>query len=50
MFSNLFWVIALVGGALIGEAAWSEFRDFQARRQAMKHGRPLTTKYGLPWR
>jgi len=50
MDTNLLWAITLVGGALVGEAAWAELRDSQSRRRVVKRGRALTLKYGLPWR
>ena len=46
--SNLEWAILLVGVVLTGDVGWTEFRDWRTRRLAMKHGRTLTTKFGLP--
>lgn len=46
--SNLEWAILLVGLVLTGDVGWTEFREWRARRLAMKRGRTLTTKFGLP--
>jgi hypothetical protein len=46
--SDLEWAILLVGVVLTGDVGWTEFRDWRARRLAMKRGRTLTTKFGLP--
>jgi hypothetical protein len=41
--------ILLILGMLIAvDMAWAAFRDHRARRLAIKRGRTLTAKYGLP--
>jgi hypothetical protein len=47
--SSLGWAILLVGVALSADVAWTEYREWRARREAAKRGRTLTTKFGLPW-
>ena len=47
--SSLGWAILVVGLALSADVAWAEYREWRARRQAMKRGRTLTTKFGVPW-
>jgi hypothetical protein len=49
IMSSLGWAILLVGLALSADVAWAEYREWRARREAMKRGRTLTTKFGLPW-
>ena len=49
IMSSLGWAILLVGLALSADVAWSEYREWRARRDAIKRGRTLTTKFGLPW-
>jgi hypothetical protein len=49
VMSSLGWAILLVGVALSADVAWAEYREWRARRQAMKRGRTLTTKFGVPW-
>jgi hypothetical protein len=52
--SGFGWTPVLVGLAVVGvgvsaDLAWSGFRDWRHKRSAIKHGRTLTTKFGLPW-
>ena len=49
VMSSLGWAILVVGLALSADVAWAEYREWRARRQAMKRGRTLTTKFGVPW-
>ena len=49
VMSSLGWAILVVGVALSADVAWAEYREWRARRQAMKRGRTLTTKFGVPW-
>ena len=49
VMSGLGWAILAVGVALSADVAWAEYREWRARRNAMKHGRTLTTKFGVPW-
>jgi hypothetical protein len=37
-----------IGVVFSADLGWTEFRDWRARRLAIKHGRTLTTKFGLP--
>ena len=48
VMSSLGWAILLVGLALSADVAWSEYREWRARRDAMRRGRTLTSKFGLP--
>jgi hypothetical protein len=50
MLSSGGWAVLIIGGAIIVEALWSEARERWHRQQAVKRGRTLTAKYGLPWR
>ena len=47
--SSVGWAILLVGLALSADVAWAEFRDWRARREAIRRGRTLTSKFGIPW-
>jgi hypothetical protein len=49
VMSSLGWAILVVGLALSADVAWAEYREWRARREAMKRGRTLTTKFGVPW-
>lgn len=46
------WTMIIVGlaAAVAGEIGRAELREWNARRRAVKHGRTLTAKYGIPWR
>jgi hypothetical protein len=44
------WFLAIVAVLIVAQFAWSELREWSARRQAVKRGRTLTAKYGIPWR
>jgi hypothetical protein len=48
VMTSLGWAILLVGLALSGDVAWTEYREWRTRRDAQKNGTTLTTKYGLP--
>jgi hypothetical protein len=45
--TSLGWAILLVGLALSADVAWSEFREWKARRDAAKRGSTLTAKFNL---
>ena len=47
--SNFEWFILLVAVVLATDSAWTMFRGWRARRLAIKRGRTLTAKFGLPW-
>ncbi len=49
IMSSLGWAILLVGLALSADVAWAEFRDWRARQEAIRRGRTLTSKFGMPW-
>ena len=44
------WGLTAVVSLIVVELAWGALRDWNARRRAIKHGRTLTAKYGIPWR
>jgi hypothetical protein len=47
--SNLGWAVVLGICVLLAlDAAWSQSRNWWARRKAARQGRTLTTKFGLP--
>jgi hypothetical protein len=46
----MIWGLALVAVLIAAEFARGELREWQARRRAIKRGRTLTAKYGIPWR
>ena len=48
LMTSLGWAILLVGLALSADVAWTEYREWRARRAAQKTGTMLTAKYGLP--
>jgi hypothetical protein len=41
-------VILVLGVLIAADMGWAAFRDHRARRLAIKRGRTLTAKYGLP--
>jgi hypothetical protein len=43
-------VILALGVLIAADMSWAAFRDRRARRLAIKRGRTLTAKYGLPRR
>ena len=47
--SNFEWFILLVAVVLAADRGWTTFCGWRARRLAIKRGRTLTTKFGLPW-
>ena len=47
MMSHVGWSVLLVGLALAADVAWAEFRTWRRRRDARKHARTLTAKFGL---
>jgi len=49
IMSHLGWAILLVGAVLSLDVGWMEYREWRSRRDAMKRGRTLTTKFGQPW-
>lgn len=44
----LVWIILLIAMVLAADICWTEYRDWRARRQAVKNGRTLTEKFSLP--
>jgi hypothetical protein len=48
LMTSVGWAILMVGLALAGDVAWTEYREWRTRRDAEKNGTTLTTKYGLP--
>jgi hypothetical protein len=44
------WFLVIVAVLLVAEFARTELREWAARRRAVKRGRTLTAKYGIPWR
>lgn len=44
------WILVIVAVLIVAQFAWSELREWVARRRAIKRGRTLTAKYGIPWR
>jgi hypothetical protein len=47
--SSIEWTVFLLIALVIsGDVARTEFRDWRARRLAIRNGRTLTTKFGLP--
>jgi hypothetical protein len=45
--SSIGWAILLVGVGLSADVAWTEYREWRARRDALKRGRTLTAKFTL---
>jgi hypothetical protein len=45
--NDIGWAILITGVVLSLDVGWTEYRDWRARRAAVKRGRTLTTKYGL---
>jgi hypothetical protein len=50
MSETIVWTLATVGLVVAGEIGWTELRGWTARRKAIRRGRTLTAKYGIPWR
>ena len=50
MSDGIIWTIFVVGLIVAGEIGRVALREWHARRRAIKHGRTLTAKYGIPWR
>jgi hypothetical protein len=44
------WGLVAVVLLVAVEFAWATLREWNARRLAVKRGRTLTAKYGIPWR
>lgn len=44
------WVLVIIGLLIAAEFGRGELREWNARRRAIKRGRTLTAKYGIPWR
>ena len=42
--------ILVLGVLIAADMGWAAFRDHRVRRLAIKRGRTLTAKYGLPHR
>jgi len=47
VMSSLGWAILLVGAALASDVGWSEYREWRARREAVRRGRTITAKFTL---
>ena len=46
----MIWGLIAVIVLVAVEFAWGTLREWNARRRAIKRGRTLTAKYGIPWR
>ena len=46
----MIWTLAIVALLIVAEFAHLELKEWSARRRAIKRGRTLTAKYGIPWR
>jgi hypothetical protein len=44
------WGLVAVVTLVVVEFVWGNLREWNARRRAVKRGRTLTAKYGIPWR
>jgi hypothetical protein len=44
------WILVTVAVLIVAQFAWTELREWAARRRAVRRGRTLTAKYGIPWR
>ncbi len=44
------WILLIVAVLIVAQFAWAELREWAARRRAVRRGRTLTAKYGIPWR
>lgn len=44
------WTLVFVALLIVGEFARLTLKEWNARRRAIKRGRTLTAKYGIPWR
>jgi hypothetical protein len=47
---RIVWSVIIVGLVVAGEIGRTGLREWNARRKAIKQGRTLTAKYGIPWR
>ena len=46
----MLWGLLAVIVLIAVEFAWASLREWNAHRRAVKRGRTLTAKYGIPWR
>ena len=46
----MIWGLVVVVVLVASEFVWANLREWNARRRAVKRGRTLTAKYGIPWR
>jgi hypothetical protein len=46
----MIWGLIAVILLIAIEFIWATLREWSARRRAVKRGRTLTAKYGIPWR
>jgi hypothetical protein len=47
---EMIWTLVVVALLIVAEFAHLELKEWNARRRAIKRGRTLTAKYGIPWR
>jgi hypothetical protein len=47
---DIVWTVVIVGLVVAGELGRTGLREWHTRRKAIKQGRTLTAKYGIPWR
>jgi hypothetical protein len=47
---SMIWGLIAVILLVAVEFIWATLREWSARRRAVKRGRTLTAKYGIPWR
>ncbi|HZS81581.1 MAG TPA: hypothetical protein VFA50_01825 [Stellaceae bacterium] len=50
MTGGILWAVVIVGAFVAEETGRAALREWAARRKAIKRGRTLTAKYGIPWR
>jgi hypothetical protein len=46
----MIWGLVVVVALVASEFVRANLREWNARRRAVKRGRTLTAKYGIPWR
>jgi hypothetical protein len=49
-WDRMAWTLVVVALLIAAESAGLALKEWNARRRAIKRGRTLTAKYGIPWR
>jgi hypothetical protein len=50
MSDGVVWTFTILGLLVAAEKGRTGLREWRSRRQAIRRGRTLTAKYGIPWR